>query len=145
MLKKTALVLAVSLPALLLLAVAVAWLLLRNSLPTLDGASSDSSLNGAVTIERDAAGIPTITGSSENDVAYGLGFAHGQDRFFQMDLARRLAAGELSELFGRVAIEQDQRTRPMRFREIASQALGTVQAARGRLPRSYDGHTRATL
>ena len=145
MLKKTALVLAVSLPALLLLAVAVAWLLLRNSLPTLDGASSDSSLNGEVTIERDAAGIPTITGSSENDVAYGLGFAHGQDRFFQMDLARRLAAGELSELFGRVAIEQDQRTRPMRFREIASQALAEASPTERAWAQAYTRGVNAGL
>ena len=37
------------------------------------------------------------------DLAYATGFAHAQDRFFQMDLSRRLAAGELTELFGAVA------------------------------------------
>ena len=59
-------------------------------------------LQSAVTVERDALGIPTIRGISREDVARATGFVHAQDRFFQMDLARRRAAGELAALVGDV-------------------------------------------
>ena len=74
------------------------------------------------------------------DLAYATGFVHAQDRFFQMDLSRRLAAGELSELFGPVALEQDRKARLFRFRRIAREVLAagharTARAARGLRPR----------
>ncbi len=55
-------------------------------------------------ITRDARGVPTIEALNRTDLAYATGFVHAQDRFFQMDLSRRLAAGELAELFGPVAV-----------------------------------------
>ena len=66
---------------------------------------SAPALAAEATIERDARGIPVITAASRTDLAYATGYAHAQDRFFQMDLSRRLAAGELSELFGAVALK----------------------------------------
>src|SRR5262249_8022019 len=56
-------------------------------------------------------------------LAYGLGFAHAQDRFFEMDLSRRLAAGELSEIFGEIALAQDREARLFRFRSVARAVL----------------------
>lgn len=103
----------------LLAALAGAWLLLRASLPQLDGEFDAGGTLTPVTIERDALGTPTVTGADRAALAYGLGFAHAQDRYFQMDLARRLAAGELSELFGRVALGQDRKARLFRFRRVA--------------------------
>jgi penicillin amidase len=64
-----------------------------------------------------------VQAANRADLAYGTGFVHGQDRFFQMDLSRRLAAGELSELFGAVALEQDEKARTFRFRHLASAVL----------------------
>jgi penicillin amidase len=110
---------AVALVILAVVALVSGWLVLRASLPQLDGATPAAGLAATVTIERDARGIPSITAGNRADLAYGTGFAHAQDRFFQMDLARRLAAGELSELFGRVAIEQDRHARLFRFRTVA--------------------------
>jgi penicillin amidase len=83
----------------------VVWLGLRASLPTLDGTIETAGLDAVATIERDAAGIPTITAATRTDLAFATGFAHGQDRFFQMDLTRRQAAGELSELIGSALVE----------------------------------------
>jgi hypothetical protein len=91
----------------ILAAIGSAYALLRASLPTLDGTLATRALSSAVAIERDGLGIPTVWAANRSDLAYGTGFVHGQDRFFQMDLLRRLAAGELSELFGAVALEQD--------------------------------------
>ena len=73
---------------------------LRMSLPLLDGERALGGLGAPVTVERDSNGVPTIRGRSRIDVARATGFVHAQDRFFQMDLARRRAAGELSVLFG---------------------------------------------
>ena len=95
------------------------WLMLRASLPDLDGRILARGLSDAATIERDSSGIPVITAHSRADLAFATGFAHGQDRFFQMDLIRRQAAGELSELFGPDAIAADKRYRFHRFRARA--------------------------
>jgi len=104
----------------LLLSAAIAgYVLLRASLPRLDGELRVATISDAVVIDRDAAGIPIISAGNRSDLAYGTGFVHGQDRFFQMDLSRRRAAGELSELFGSVALELDRRNRLHRFRNRA--------------------------
>ena len=107
----------------LALPLAAVHLLLRGSLPRLEGRVATASLVAPVTLERDALGIVTVTASSRNDLAFGTGFAQGQDRFFEMDLSRRLAAGELSELFGAAALDQDRRARLFRFRHVAQRAL----------------------
>jgi penicillin amidase len=109
--------------ALLLLAVLGAWLYLRASLPQLDGTRSAPLLAAPVTVERDADGVPTISGASRLDLAYATGFVHGQERFFQMDLLRRSAAGELAELFGPRALPLDRAHRLHRFRARAELAL----------------------
>jgi penicillin amidase len=104
----------------LLVALTVAgYLTLRGSLPQLDGRMHVEHVQTEVRIERDAAGIPAITARNRTDLAYATGFVHGQDRFFQMDLSRRRAAGELAELFGAVALPLDRRNRLHRFRNRA--------------------------
>ena len=82
--------------ALVLIASAAGWILLRASLPRIEGEATLAGLSSPVTIERDAAGVPTIRGESRIDVARATGYAHAQDRLFQMDLLRRTGAGELA-------------------------------------------------
>jgi penicillin G amidase len=96
---------------------------LRASLPQLDGDVHEAGLTAPVRIGRDRLGVPTIDAANRTDLAYATGFVHGQDRFFQMDLSRRLAAGELAELFGKIAIEQDRTARLFRFRHVAREVL----------------------
>ena len=67
---------------------------LRASLPLLDGTYRLAGASAPVTVTRDALGIPAIQGRTREDVARATGFLHAQDRFFQMDLTRRRAAGE---------------------------------------------------
>ena len=105
------------------------WLTLRASLPQLDGELAAPGLGQAATIHRDNAGIATITAQTRADLAYATGFAHGQDRFFQMDLIRRQAAGELSELFGEIALRTDKHYRFHRFRARARAVLAASSAA----------------
>src|SRR5262245_33194218 len=94
-------------------------------------------LGAPVTIARDSLGTPTIEAANRADLAYGTGFAHAQDRFFQMDLSRRLAAGELSELFGKVALEQDKKARVFRFRSLAQQVLKDAPADQRAMLEAY--------
>ena len=115
----------VLIPAAIVLA---AWLTLRASLPQLDGTHNAATLSAAVTIERDTLGVPTVHGSTRADVAYATGFAHAQDRFFQMDLLRRVAAGETAALIGPAALNLDRSNRPNRFRERARARIDAMPA-----------------
>ena len=126
-------------------AVLALWLTLRASLPQLDGELAAPGLSHTATIQRDDAGIPTITAQTRADLAYATGFAHGQDRFFQMDLIRRQAAGELSELFGEIAVSTDKRYRFHRFRERARAVLAASSAADVAILQSYAAGVNAGL
>jgi len=118
-------------------AVVVAWVGLRASLPQLDGEVTAAGIDDVITIERDTNGIPVITASNRNDLAYATGYAHGQDRFFQMDLIRRKASGELSELVGAAAIDADKRFRFHRFRTRAQLVFGAATDTDRALMQSY--------
>src|SRR5262245_13336053 len=95
---------------------------LRASLPPLEGTFALAGLTAPVTVERDALGVPTIAATDRADAARALGYVHAQDRFFQMDLQRRQAAGELSALVGARALDADRGMRVHRFRHIAQAA-----------------------
>jgi penicillin amidase len=114
-----------------------AYLALRASLPRIDGEHGVVGLSAAASIERDALGVPTIRASNRRDLAWATGYAHGQDRYFQMDLSRRLAAGELSELVGPAALDTDKRLRIHRFRHVAQQVLQRASAEERALLESY--------
>lgn len=99
--------------------------LMLASLPRVSGTLVVPGLAGAVTISRDDRGVPAIRVPSgrETDAALALGFLHAQDRFFQMDLMRRRAAGELAELLGSFTLPSDREMRRYRFRSVAALAL----------------------
>lgn len=114
--------LAFTLVALLVLAaVAALWARSRvkASLPVTDGEQAVPGLSAPVTIERDARGVPTVRAATRADAARALGFLHAQERFFQMDLMRRKAAGELAELVGAGVAQVDRKIRVHRFRAVA--------------------------
>jgi len=136
---------ALGLAGVLLAALATAYGFLRASLPRLDGTVLVSGIGAPVAIERDALGVATVSGSSRADLAFGTGFAHGIDRFFQMDLARRFAAGELSELVGGGALAQDLQTRPFRFRALARGELERSTPAQRALLTAYTRGVNAGL
>lgn len=122
----------ISLLVILVAALAAAFLAraeLRASLPVVDGEVHVAGLTAAVTVNRDALGIPTIRGATREDVARATGFVHAQDRFFQMDLSRRRAAGELSALVGARAVALDRETRIHRFRSEAARAVTLLSPA----------------
>ena len=90
------------------------------SRPLLRGRLEIAGLGAPVILERDRSGIPTVSGASRADVAFGLGFLHAQERFFQMDLSRRAASGEMAALRGKVFVRDDERARIHQFRKRAT-------------------------
>jgi len=132
---------------LLLAVIAAGWFYfkLRASRPQLDGAAHIAGLGAGVTIERDALGVPTIRGANRLDVARVLGWLHAQERFFQMDLQRRRAAGELAELIGVAALPLDKETRIHGFRALARVALERATPAERALAEAYTAGVNAGL
>jgi penicillin amidase len=124
-----------------------AWLhsRLRASLPQLDGERPLPGLGAPVRIERDARGVPVVRGGSRLDVARATGFLHAQDRFFQMDLLRRRAAGELAELVGRPALRLDREVRVLRLREVARRAAKALRPDERALLHAYTDGANAGL
>jgi len=131
--------------AVLTVAAFFAYQTVARSLPQLDGTISVAGLSDVVTIVRDDVGIPTITASTRADAAFATGFAHGQDRFFQMDLSRRNSAGELAEIFGSIAINQDKRHRFHRFRSRGKRALQQMTATDEAILGAYTAGVNAGL
>jgi penicillin G amidase len=119
--------------------------LITGSLPQLEGESTVTGLSAAVTIDRDALGVPTIRGTNRLDVARGLGFVHAQERFFQMDLLRRKGAGELSALFGAATLEADRAARLHRFRAIARRVVENMPMDQRRIQQAYTEGVNAGL
>lgn len=103
-----------------------AYVYLRMSLPGLDGTVATAGVMSQVTLERDDLGTAVIHAQSRVDAAYALGYAHGQDRYFQMDLLRRNAAGELSEVVGEVALNVDKSRRFHQFRKRAKAIVANM-------------------
>lgn len=133
----------ISLFALLVLLAAVfagAGYLLAGSRARLDGTRPAAGLGATVSISRDALGTVTVEGKSRTDISYALGYAHAQERFFAMDLMRRMAAGELSALVGPAALQTDLDHRRHRLRAVAEAACAQLPLAQRReLERYRDG------
>lgn len=126
-----------SLVALLVTAtITTLYALLYLSLPAYEG-EQRSGIANAARIERDALGYLSIHAANRNDAAFALGFSHAQERFFQMDLLRRSAAGELSALFGERAVSADKALRQHRFRQQAQSALAQLTVTENQLLSDY--------
>jgi len=119
--------------ALVFLGAALLWYR-QATLPTVEGRLDVAGLAAPVTIRRDAHGIPSITAASEADALFALGFAHAQDRLWQMEFNRRLAAGRLAEILGASALPTDKFLR----------TLGVHRAAQ-RIYENYDAEHRALV
>ncbi|MFY2765250.1 penicillin acylase family protein [Arenimonas sp. MALMAid1274] len=122
--------LSVVLLVLALLAAVLAWWAVRGSLARLDGELALPGLSAPVQVQRDELGVATVEAANEADAARALGFLHGQERYFEMDLLRRSAAGELSALFGPRAIERDKAVRVHRLRARVAENLDAVAGER---------------
>ena len=118
---------------------------LRASLPVRDGERQVEGLDFPVTITSDRFGIPTITAQTRRDAALALGYVTARDRLFQMDLLRRRAAGRLSEIFGKAAIETDKRQRVIGFNRVASEIVAQLPNEQKRSLAAYTAGVNAFI
>jgi penicillin amidase len=112
------------------LAVSAGWLWLRHAmdaqLPQLDGEIEVTGLSAPVTVRRDAQGVPHIEAANLDDLLEAQGYVTAQDRLWQMDMARRLAAGEAAELLGEKLVDHDRAQRVFAFRTTAERIVSTL-------------------
>lgn len=109
-----------------LVAGAAGWYLLAGSRARLAGDLQVHGVAAPVKLTRDANGSVTIDANSRADATFALGFVHAQERFFEMDLMRRVAAGELAELVGPAALGSDLDIRRHRLRAVAQAAYAAM-------------------
>nr|WP_303647012.1 penicillin acylase family protein [Haloarchaeobius salinus] len=93
-----------------------------------NAAGSVDSPYGAATVSYDDDHVPHVEADDERAAYFAVGYCHGADRFFQMDLYRRLMAGELAAVVGDVAVDSDVFHRQLDF---AGAAEATWERAEG--------------
>ncbi len=112
-----------------LIAAMLAWYVASNSLPDYDANYTLAGISGDVEIVRDNHAVPHIFAKSENDVFFGLGFVHAQDRLWQMTMLRRTSQGRLSELFGKETLPVDRLLRTLDIYNIARESAVQLDPA----------------
>ncbi len=115
------------------------WLYHRaqSSLPLLDGTMRAPGLSARVEVRRDAHGVPHLRARSLADVFFAQGYVTAQDRLWQMDLSRRHAEGQLSEIFGDRTLRYDLESRTLGLNQAAERALAELDPDTRRLLDSY--------
>ena len=113
------------------------WWFVHRPLPELDGQLVLPDIKQIVVVDRDQWGIPRIQASSLEDLATAQGYVMAQDRLWQMDVIRRVAAGELSEIFGPITLELDRENRTLGLRQAAEQAAAQMDPDARRLGEAY--------
>src|SRR5215210_991389 len=119
--------------------------LLRRSLPELEGVVELPGLEGPVEVLRDRFGVPQVFAGNERDLFFAQGYVHAQDRFFQMELARRAGHGRLSELIGESALEFDRLSRTVGFGRIAAASEKNCPPETLRVLEAYSAGVNARL
>ncbi len=109
---------------LIALIAAVWWLysIARSPLPQLDGSIAVPGISSKVRVVRDERGVPTIEAATLEDLFFAQGYVTAQDRLWQMDIMRRAAAGELSEVIGEATVKMDREQRILGLRQAAEAA-----------------------
>ncbi len=100
----------------------------RRSFAPTTGTVSVRGLNDAVEVIRDRWGIPHIYAKHAHDLFFAQGYVHAQDRLWQMEMSRRTASGQLSELFGETTLQTDRFLRTIGLRRIAEATIHGLTA-----------------
>ncbi|MEO8144753.1 MAG: penicillin acylase family protein, partial [Betaproteobacteria bacterium] len=121
------------------------YFFLRQSLPQTTGEIRLAGLGARAEILRDRYGIPHIFASSPEDASFAVGFVHAQDRLWQMEMSRRIAAGRLSEIVGPGGLEADRFLRTLGVRRSAEANLRTLDTETRKLLDAYAAGVNAFL
>ena len=108
---------------LLVLAVVSVWLYSKTYNPVYSGELELKDISDEVTVYFDEIGVPHINAQNQKDAYVALGYVHAQDRLWQMELMRRIAAGRLSEIFGKDLVSVDQFFGGLGIEEAATKTI----------------------
>ena len=125
---------------LVLLVLATYAIIFRRPLPRTRGTMA-AEVGAEVEIIRDSDGVPHVRAESWRDMAFAVGVLHGQERLWQMELQRRIAAGRLSEVIGERAIGADRLFRRLGMLRV-SEAEWHVTHATGEVRELLEAYTR---
>jgi penicillin G amidase len=100
--------------------------LFRRPLPKTGGHTRVKGLDDSVTIDRDERGVARIQARTTHDVCFAQGFAHGQDRLWQLEFYRRAGTGRLSEFAGREGLQVDRLMRTLGLRRFADREVELI-------------------
>src|SRR4051794_12044914 len=100
--------------------------LFRAPLPRTRGSVAVKGVTAPVKIERDALGVARIEARTVEDLCFGQGFAIAQDRLFQLELYRRIAAGRVSEFAGPAGLGTDRMMRTLGLHRRAQAEVATM-------------------
>ncbi len=125
--------------------IALAYWLASRSLPDYNAEVEVPNLERPVEIVRDNANVPHIFGSKDEDVFFGLGFAHAQDRMWQMTTMRRTAQGRLSEVFGAATLDTDKLLRRFDIYALSVASMEALDPATQSALRAYSAGVNARL
>ncbi|MCP4883545.1 MAG: penicillin acylase family protein [Flavobacteriales bacterium] len=112
----------------ILLAV-VAFIFVQNNKPVYNGSKTIEGLQEEVSVYFDTYGVPHIFANSEADAYQALGYVHAQDRLWQMELIRRIAAGRLAEIFGEQLVKTDKLFRGMGVEYAAKNFIEQIDSS----------------
>lgn len=121
------------------------FLWLRGSLPQIEGEIVLPGLAAPVTLLRDDDGLLTIQAANEGDAAFALGFAHAQDRLWQMDFTRRTGLGRLAEVAGAAVVPTDRFMRMLGVARLAEAAFTELSPEAQALLEAYSAGINAFL
>jgi penicillin amidase len=99
---------------------------MRAALPQIDGDLHVAGLSGPVTVRRDQHGVPHIEANSLDDLLIAQGYVTAQDRLWEMDMARRMSAGEAAEILGPKLVDHDRVQRVFEIRATAERLTSTL-------------------
>jgi len=116
---------------------ATLWWFIYRPLPRLDGSIALPGLQKDVVVERDHWGVPHVRANSVEDMVEAQGYVMAQDRLWQMDLLRRVARGQLSEILGPVTLNVDKQFRTFGFARAADRDLGLMDPANRAILEAY--------
>ena len=116
------------LAVLTVLGIALIYWFASRSLPDYSATHEVAGIEAPVSIVRNNANVPHIFGETDRDTYFGLGFAHAQDRLWQMTMLRRTAQGRLSELFGERTVRIDELLRRLDLYGLAVQSVDAQDA-----------------
>ncbi|MFO1189668.1 MAG: penicillin acylase family protein [Alphaproteobacteria bacterium] len=101
---------------------------LAGTMPRTAGELRIAGLSQPASISRDQFGIVLIRAATAHDAQIALGYAHAQDRLWQMDVQRRLGAGRLAEIFGERALRSDRFMRTLGLARLADAQTASLDA-----------------